>query len=80
MLYLLLLGLYPLIGGILYLYHVNRGMLEVPEGTRRLSPRRWTVDQIKSAYKKNLKNPIDVTESLPPKQQRRYIVVGGSGK
>lgn len=76
----LLLAISLLLVILLYLYHVNRGMLEVPEGTRRLSPHRWTIDQIKAAYKRNLENPIDVTKNLPPKQHRRYVVVGGSGK
>lgn len=64
---------------ILYLYHVNRSMLELPEEARRLSPNRWTVDEIKAAYKKAIEDPIDVSKSLPPKQDRRYIIVGGSG-
>lgn len=65
--------------GILYVYHVNRAMYTVPEEARKLSPHRWTVDEIKAAYKKAVHDPVDVTESLPPKQDRRYIVVGGSG-
>ncbi|PWY76280.1 NAD(P)-binding protein [Aspergillus heteromorphus CBS 117.55] len=64
---------------ILYLYHVNRGMSEVPEEARRLSPRRWTVDEIKAAFEDSIQNPVDVQKSLPPRQNRRYIVVGGSG-
>lgn len=64
---------------ILYLYHVNRGMLQIPEETRLLSPHRWTIDEINAAYKKTVEDPVDVSKSIPPKQQRRYIVVGGSG-
>ncbi|GFG24518.1 sterol-4-alpha-carboxylate 3-dehydrogenase, decarboxylating [Aspergillus udagawae] len=63
----------------LYLYHVNRAMTQVPEEARLLSPRRWTVEEIKEAYRKAIESPIDVGKSLPPKQHRRYIVVGGSG-
>ena len=65
--------------GFIYLNHVNKAMYNVPEEARRQSPHRWTVDQIKAAYKKAVQSPIDVTKSLPPKQGRRYIVVGGSG-
>ncbi|KAL3451286.1 hypothetical protein BJX65DRAFT_293803 [Aspergillus insuetus] len=65
--------------GILYLYHVNRAMCIVPEEARRLSPHRWTVDELKAAYKQAVHAPVDVTKSLPPRQNRRYIVVGGSG-
>jgi hypothetical protein len=64
----------------LYLYHVNSAMKRVPNEARKRSPHRWTVDDVKAAYKKALENPIDITDSLPPKQSRRYIVVGGSGK
>ncbi|KAL4972158.1 hypothetical protein BDW66DRAFT_163084 [Aspergillus desertorum] len=65
--------------GFIYLNHVNNAMYNVPEEARRLSPQRWTVDEIKAAYKRAIHNPIDVTKSLPPRQGRRYIVVGGSG-
>ncbi|RHZ61925.1 putative 3-beta hydroxysteroid dehydrogenase/isomerase family protein [Aspergillus thermomutatus] len=64
---------------VLYLYHVNRGMTQVPEEARLLSPRRWTVEEIKDAYRKAIESPVDVSKSLPPKQHRRYIVVGGAG-
>ena len=63
----------------LYLYHVNAAMKRVPEEARRSSPHRWTVDEVQAAYKHSLENPIDITDSLPPKQSRRYVVVGGSG-
>ncbi|KAL3463807.1 hypothetical protein BJX64DRAFT_276229 [Aspergillus heterothallicus] len=65
--------------GFFYLYHVNRAMCIVPEEARSLSPRRWTVNEIKAAYKQAVHAPVDVTKCLPPKQDRRYIVVGGSG-
>jgi hypothetical protein len=65
--------------GVLYIYHVNHAMCDVPEDARNLSPHRWTINEIKAAYKKAVHNPIDVTESLPARQNRRYIVVGGSG-
>lgn len=76
----LLVALSLLLAAGLYLYHVNRGMVDLPEETRLLSPHRWTVDQIKAAYKRNLDEPIDVAKSLPPKQSRRYLVVGGAGE
>lgn len=63
----------------LYLYHVNAAMKRVPDQARQSSPHRWTVDEVRAAYKKALENPIDITDTLPPKQSRRYIVVGGSG-
>ncbi|KAJ5162983.1 uncharacterized protein N7500_004813 [Penicillium coprophilum] len=63
----------------LYLWHVNSAMQVVPEEAQRLSPHRWTIEEIKTAYEKSLVAPIDVTKSLPPKQSRRYVVVGGTG-
>ncbi|KAA8644770.1 hypothetical protein EYZ11_002173 [Aspergillus tanneri] len=75
-----LLPLVCLLGlGALYLYHVNRGMKVVPAEAHSLSPRRWTVKEILAAYEKVQISPTDVRKSLPPKQHRRYIVVGGSG-
>ena len=63
-----------------YLWHVNSVMKRVPDEAHKLSPRRWTTDEIKSAYQKTLENPVDVTKSIPPKQSRRYVVVGGAGE
>ncbi|KAJ5083661.1 hypothetical protein N7456_013088 [Penicillium angulare] len=64
---------------VLYLYHVNSAMKRIPEEARKLSPQRWTTDEIKAAYEKNLENPVDVTKSIPAKQSRRYVIVGGAG-
>ncbi|KAJ5585126.1 uncharacterized protein N7459_004926 [Penicillium hispanicum] len=64
---------------VLYLYHVNEAMKVVPEEARKFSPHRWTVDEVKEAYRKNEESPVDVNKSIPPKQSRRYVVVGGSG-
>lgn len=64
---------------VLYLWHINRAMKVVPDEAAKLSPHRWTVDEIKAAYKKSLETPIDVTKSLTPKQSRRYVIVGGTG-
>ncbi|KAJ5760578.1 hypothetical protein N7520_007734 [Penicillium odoratum] len=72
--------LLPVLGlVVLYLRHVNTAMKKTPEEAHNLSPKRWTVDEVKSAYKKASETPVDVSKSLPPKQTRRYIVVGGSG-
>lgn len=77
---LLLLG-----GGIvvillgLYLWHVERGLAGWPPEAEELSPHRWTDEEIKQAYHRIAYNPIDFTPHLPPKRDRRYVVVGGSG-
>ena len=75
----LVASLLSLVLGLLYLYHVDRGMTQVPDEAHRFSPRRWTVDEIKQAYERNVHSPVNVTEHLPPKQNRRYVIVGGSG-
>lgn len=77
MLYLLLTSFLAL--AALYLNHVNSAMKRVPEDAQKASPHRWTVDELKAAYKKALEDPVDTTKAVPPKQSRRYIVVGGSG-
>ncbi|PYI04867.1 NAD(P)-binding protein [Aspergillus sclerotiicarbonarius CBS 121057] len=64
---------------LLYLYHVNRGMGGTPDEILRLTPHRWTPEEIQAAYEDAIRNPVDVRKSLPPKQNRRYIMVGGSG-
>lgn len=72
--------IFTLLGAVaLYLYHVNAAMKRVPDEARKSSPHRWTVDEVQAAYEQTLENPIDITDTLPPKQSRRYIVVGGSG-
>lgn len=71
--------LLALLSILLYLYHVNRGMSQVPEEASRISPHRWTLDEIKSAYSRNVNSPIDIVQHLPPKQNRRYVVVGAAG-
>ncbi|KAJ5944775.1 hypothetical protein N7516_004943 [Penicillium verrucosum] len=65
--------------GAFYMWRVNSAMKAVPKEAQKLSPHRWTVEEIKAAYKKSLETPIDVTKSLPPKQSRRYVIVGGTG-
>jgi hypothetical protein len=69
----------PAIVAALYLCHINHAMKAVPDEAAKLSPHRWTIEEIKEAYKKSLESPIDVTKSLPPKQSRRYVIVGGTG-
>lgn len=68
-------------GGLaaLYLIHINAVMKRTPEEARRFSPTRWSVEKCKETYEKVLQNGIDLTDTLPPKQSRRYIVIGGSG-
>lgn len=77
MFYILLASILGL--AALYVNHVNSAMKRVPPEAQQASPHRWTVDEVKEAYKKSIENPVDTTKSVPPKQSRRYVVVGGSG-
>jgi nucleoside-diphosphate-sugar epimerase len=64
---------------VLYLVHINIGLERVPKEARQLSPKRWTEEEIRSTYQKVCENPVDFTPHLPPRLERRYVVVGGSG-
>jgi nucleoside-diphosphate-sugar epimerase len=64
---------------ILYLDHVNNGMHATPPEALKQSPYRWTESEIKATFERITKNPIDIRPHLPPKKDRRYAVVGGSG-
>lgn len=55
-------------------------MAGIPDEVSKISPHRWTEEEIKAAYAKVVKNPVDDSAHLPPKLERRYIVVGGSGE
>ncbi|KAK8195471.1 hypothetical protein HDK77DRAFT_471823 [Phyllosticta capitalensis] len=63
----------------LYLWHVNRGLGGSPQVVDRVAVKPWTEKELREAYDKLRQHPIDVTPHLPPKQQRRYIVTGGTG-
>ncbi|KAI1459761.1 NAD(P)-binding protein [Annulohypoxylon moriforme] len=64
---------------VLYLYRVNQLLSGTPDEIRKLSGSRWTPNQLKATYKRLQDNPIDYTDKLPPKLERRYVVTGGSG-
>lgn len=73
----LLLGIAAVFGLVVfYLYRINQQWKYVPEEHR---PPEWTVEEIKAGYERIKKNRIDFTNILPPRLDRRYIVVGGSG-
>jgi biopolymer transport protein ExbB/TolQ len=62
-----------------WLYRVNRAFRAVPEEAARASPRRWTKNELRETYERLKKKPLDFTKNIPPRLDRRYIVVGGSG-
>ena len=63
----------------LYLWHVDHGMRVVPAEVTKLSPHRWTDEEVRETYERLAAKPLDWTPHLPPKLDRRYVVVGGSG-
>jgi len=65
---------------ILYLIHLNTKMSGTPEEALKISPHRWTTDEIRETYERIAEKPIDSKPHLPPKLGRRYIVTGSSGK
>jgi hypothetical protein len=65
---------------VLYLIQLNTKMSGTPEEALKISPHRWTKDEIRETYKRIVQNPIDSKPHLPPKLGRRYIVTGSSGK
>ncbi|KAK4229078.1 hypothetical protein QBC38DRAFT_453703 [Podospora fimiseda] len=65
--------------GLIWLYRFNEALKAVPEEVRKLAPRRWTPQEVRETYERLTRNPIDFNKILPPKLDRRYVVVGGSG-
>ncbi|OTA90886.1 hypothetical protein M434DRAFT_397658 [Hypoxylon sp. CO27-5] len=68
-----------LAGLLLYLFRVNQLLSGTPDDVRKLSGSRWTRNQLKETYRRLQEKPIDYTDKLPPKLERRYVVTGGSG-
>lgn len=64
----------------LYLYRVNQLLSGTPDEVRKLAGSRWTPNQLKDTYRRLQEKPIDYTDKLPPKLDRRYVVTGGSGE
>ncbi|PKS10524.1 hypothetical protein jhhlp_002277 [Lomentospora prolificans] len=63
----------------LWLAKINNVMRTTPADALKVSPHRWTKEEIIETYRRIEENPIDWTPHLPPKLDRRYIIVGGSG-
>lgn len=67
------------LGIVAYLWLVNEAITTVPDEVLKISPHRWTEEEMKETCERVEKNPIDFAPHLPPKLDRRYVVVGGSG-
>ncbi|KLU90457.1 hypothetical protein MAPG_10311, partial [Magnaporthiopsis poae ATCC 64411] len=67
---------------LLYLVILNRAMCRTPVQMRKVAQRPWTKKQLNEQYDKLRRKPITITSTagqLPPRLERRYVVVGGSG-
>ena len=76
--------LLPVVGVLavlaLYIWHCNRAISTSPPEAVKLAGKRWTKEEIQEAYKQAQNSPRDVRPYLLEKQNRRYVVTGGSGK
>ena len=75
----LLVAAAAIVAGALWLYRINTLMKVVPKDVAEYSPHRWTKKEVQDTYAQMSKKPLDFTKLLPPKLERRYVVVGGSG-
>jgi hypothetical protein len=65
---------------VVYLLRLNRLLNGVPTEVRMLSGPSWTTEQIMQTYRELETKPIEYSDKLPPKLNRRYIITGGNGK
>jgi len=66
--------------GLIWLYRFNQVLKSVPDEARRLAPRRWTPQDVRDTQERLKQTPIDFLKVIPPKLERRYVIVGGSGQ
>ncbi|KAK8097426.1 hypothetical protein PG984_016565 [Apiospora sp. TS-2023a] len=62
-----------------YLFRINYLLKGTPEEVRKLADSSWQPAHLKEVYEKVRAHRVDYTANLPPKQNRRYVVTGGSG-
>ncbi|KAJ7695403.1 hypothetical protein B0H17DRAFT_1158898 [Mycena rosella] len=63
----------------LYIQVNDRRLTHVPESALSFSPARWTLEDVHETAARLLESPISITDQIPPRTGRRYIVVGGAG-
>lgn len=64
---------------VLYLWKVNHTMWTTPPEALKYSPTRWAPEECRKTYERVKKEPVNWAAYAPPKQERRYVIVGGSG-
>ncbi|CAJ2501412.1 Uu.00g042650.m01.CDS01 [Anthostomella pinea] len=65
--------------GIAWVWKLNQVMKATPPAVLSVSPHRWTEEEIRDTYERIKSSPVDWTQQLPPKLNRRYVITGGSG-
>ncbi|KAJ7152589.1 3-beta hydroxysteroid dehydrogenase/isomerase family-domain-containing protein [Mycena crocata] len=66
---------------LLYLYtRLNdRRLTYIPKSALSFSPARCTPEDVQKTAARLAKSPISISDQIPPKTGRRYIVIGGAG-
>ncbi|KAK4682439.1 hypothetical protein QC764_116390 [Podospora pseudoanserina] len=65
-----------------YLSRLSSILKSTPEAVLKVSPKRWTKEELRQVYQRLEKNLITTksyADRIPPKLDRRYIITGGSG-
>lgn len=65
---------------LLYLYRVNFVLAQTPPEVAAQFGEELTRERVVEAYKQVKHKRLDWSSRLPPRQTRRYVIVGGSGK
>jgi hypothetical protein len=64
---------------LIYLWLANHAMCRRMPEAMKYAQEPWTEEEMRRTYEEAQKSPVDFRSFLPPKKNRRYIVVGGSG-
>jgi hypothetical protein len=65
---------------LLYLFRINQLLKRTPAEIQELAGPPWTAELLNETYERLSRDPLDYTNQLPPKLERRYIVTGGNGE
>ncbi|KAK7042387.1 3-beta hydroxysteroid dehydrogenase isomerase family [Favolaschia claudopus] len=78
-LWLVALALVTTVLLVLYIRLNDQRLTRIPEGALAVSPTRCTPEYARLVAAKVEKSPISISDQIPPRTGRRYIVVGGAG-
>lgn len=64
----------------LWLFKLNLALIQTPpEARKHATGSPWTEDVLRKTYERLAATPLDTKPHMPPKLDRRYIIVGASG-